>query len=145
MPLRTASDVISCGSLADAVDYAISVSRELEDAERELGTIKRYLRDEGLKLAAQQGDRTTTLRGSLGTAQIVFTKPSPKVRRGADLLEAEKNLPPEVFQRLFSKRVSVEILTGFEEKTHSLTLAQRAVLQKFIRIAPSTPRLVLSA
>lgn len=144
MPLRTASDVISYGSMADAVDYAIDLTRNLEDIERELGTMKRYLREEGLKLAAQKGDRTATLQGSLGTAQVVFTKPSPKARRGADLLEAEKSLPPEVFQRLFSKRISVEIAADFEERARSLTLAQRAVLQKLIRIAPSTPRLILS-
>lgn len=144
MTLRTANDVISCGSMADAVDYAIALTRDLEDLERELGTIKRYLREEGLKLAAQKGGRTATLQGSLGTAQVVFTKPSPKARRGADLLEAEKSLPPEVFQRLFAKKVSVEIVADFEEKARSLTLAQRAVLQKLIRIASSTPRLILS-
>lgn len=144
MPLKTASDVISCGSLADAVDYAISASRELVALERELSEIKRYLRDEGLKLAAQKGDRSVKLEGSLGRAQIVFVKPSPKARRGANLLEAEKNLPSEVFQRLFVKKVTVEIVPDFEERVRSLTLPQRAVLQKLIRILPSTPRLSLS-
>jgi hypothetical protein len=79
----------------------------------------------------------------LGSAQIVMVKPSPKAKKGVDLLACEAGIAPEVFQSLFVKKTVVDFVQDFESKFASLPVAAKTVIGNLVEMVASTPRVNL--
>lgn len=141
--MKTAKEIVSEGCVSVAVDAAIETNRTITAASKELETLKTYLRAEATKVAAVQGGTNAELTGSLGVAQVVFPKATPKTKKGVNLLASEASLPPEVFAALFTKTVVVDFAKDFEEKLATLTTAQKAVVANLVELPAATPRVNL--
>lgn len=140
---KTAKEVVASGSVRSMVDYAIEVNRQIVASTKELEEMKVALREKGQEVSNLLGKNQVEIEGNLGVAQITFVKSQVKPKKGVDLLAAEGNLPPEVFNLLFVKKTVVEVASDFEGKQGALTPAQRMVLANLVEIVPSTPRVNL--
>lgn len=141
--LKSAKDVIASGSVSEVVDFAIEANRTIAQLTKELDAIKVALRAKGVAEAALTGKNSAEIEGTLGTAQVVMLKPSPKAKKGVDLLASEAGLPAEVFASLFVKKTVVDFADDFETKLAALPTAQKAVINNLVEIVASTPRVNL--
>lgn len=141
--LKSAKDVVASGVTASVVDFAIEADRTIKALTRELEVVKAALREKGLSEAALSGENSVEIEGTLGVAQIVMVRPTPKAKKGVDLLASEAGLPSEVFASLFVKRTVVDFAEDFEVKLSRLPPAQKAVIQNLVEITASTPRVNL--
>lgn len=60
-----------------------------------------------------------------------------------NLADIEENLSAESFARLFVTRVVVEPASDFLEKLPDVAPPERAVLDNFLDVVPSTPKVYL--
>jgi hypothetical protein len=139
--LKSAKEVVATGNLTEVVDFAIEVNREITSATKELEVAKAALRDEGSKKAALGGETNISLDGTLGSAQVVFPKEAPKVKKGRAIAELLAALPAEVFGSLFA--VEYKIDPEFASKLAGLTAAQRAAVANIVELTTATPRVNL--
>lgn len=140
---KTAKEVIAAGDVRAAVDFAIELHRRITALSRELDEAKRYLREIAKEEVGDSGLRTTEIIGHLGTASVVFEKDTVKTKRDMVLADIEENLSDETFARLFVTRVVVDPTPDFLDKLASLSPVERAVLDNFLDILPSTPKVYL--
>lgn len=138
---KSAKDLVASGDEKVVVDFAIETFRALNKAKEELEVCKTFLRK--FASTAAPGAVSTYVEGRLGKALVIFPKPTLAVKRGVDLLAVEPNLPPEVFNTFFKKRVSVDLAEDFVERLQELPSRQRAIIQNLVEAVPSTPRVSL--
>lgn len=141
--LKKASEVIASGDEAAIVDYAIEVNRRVSAASGELEEAKSHLRELALGRVEDQESGSVEIEGNLGAATIVFTPHAVRPLKGADLRDAEVNLSAETFARLFTKEIVIQPVRDFQDRLGALTAAERAVVERFIEIRPSTPKVNL--
>ena len=140
---KTAKEVIAAGDVRAAVDFAIELHRRIAAQGKELDEAKRYLREIAKEEVGASGVRSTEIIGNLGVASVVFERDSIKARREMNLADIEENLSEETFARLFVTRVVVEPTQDLLDKLQGLSPAERAVLENFLEIQPSTPKVYL--
>lgn len=140
--LKRAREVIASGDERLVVDYAIEANRTVSRTSEELEEAKAFLRKVALGRVGKLP--SVELEGDLGVATISFSRSEAKPKKGADLRDIEVNLPPEVFARLFSKEVVVHPVRDFGDHLDRLTPSERAILDRFIEIRPSTPKVHLT-
>jgi len=139
--LKSAKSVIASGNTSEIVDFAIEANREVSATTKELEAAKAALREAGSKKAALSGEANVTLEGSLGSAQVVFPKEAPKVKKGRDIAELLSALPAEIFSGLF--QVEYKVTADFAEKLADLTAAQRATVGNIVELVTATSRVNL--
>jgi len=118
---------------------------------RELNKVKAHLREDARETSGLVlGDTVQNLEGTsidiegnLGTATVVFDKDAPKSRKGQALKDIEPNLSAETFAQLFTKEVVVKPVKDFVDRLAELTPAERAVIDRFLEVAPTTPKVYL--
>jgi len=140
---KTAREVIATGDIPSTVDFAIELHRRIAAQGRELDELKRHLRVIAKEKVGTTGARTSEIMGHLGTASVVFEKDQVKPRKGLDLSDIEENLSAETFARLFVTKVVVDPAPDLLDKIGDLTPAERAVVENFLDIVPSTPKVYL--
>jgi hypothetical protein len=140
---KTAKEVIAAGDVRAAVDFAIELHRRIAAQGKELDEAKRYLRDIARDEVGDSGIRTTEIIGYLGVASVVFERDSIKTRRDMNLADIEENLSDEAFAKLFVTRVVVEPTQDFLDKLADLSPSEKAVIENFLDIQPSTPKVYL--
>ena len=140
--LKRAHEVIASGDERAIVDYAIEANRTISRATIELESVKAHLRK--IALGRSEGALNVELEGNLGVATVAFPRPEAKPRRGKDLKDVEVNLQAEVFARMFSKEILVRPVDGFEDRLPLLAPAERVIIEQFIEIKPSTPKVHLT-
>lgn len=141
--LKRASEVIASGDEAAVVDYAIEVNRRILAASGELEEAKGHLREVALGRVEDQETGSVEIEGNLGAATINFTPHTVRLLKGVDLRDIEVNLSDETFARLFTKEIVVQPVRDFREHLGTLTAAERAVVERFVEIKPSTPKVNL--
>lgn len=140
--LKSASEVIAQGDERAVVDFAIESNRELATINGELDKAKSHLRKLALGRVENEVDRVE-IDGALGVATIVFGPSSVKGRKGKDLRDLEANLSEETFRRLFVKRVMVSPVENFASLVASVPTSEREVIERFVQVSPSTPKVYL--
>lgn len=140
--LKRAREVIASGDERAIVDYAIEASRTVNRASGELEEAKAHLRK--IALGRAEGASSVELEGNLGVATVSFARSEAKTRKGKDLKDIEVNLASTVFSGLFSKEILVKPAGDFEDRFDLLGPADRAVVEQFIEIKPSTPKVHLT-
>jgi len=140
---KLAQEVIDAGDVPAAVDYAIELYRRINALSRDLNEIKGYLREVAKTDVGSSGSRTANIVGNLGTVSVIFERDTVKARRDMALADIEENLSEETFARLFVTRVIVEPSSDFLDKLSELSPAERAVVENFLEIVPSTPKVYL--
>lgn len=140
---KLAQEVIEAGDVPAAVDYAIELYRRINALSKDLNEIKSYLREVAKSDVGSSGARTASIAGNLGTASVIFERDTVKTRRDMVLADIEENLPEETFARLFVTRVIVEPSSDFLDKLPDLSPAERAVVENFLEVTPSTPKVYL--
>lgn len=140
---KLAKQIIAAQDVPAAVDFAIELNRRITASSKELDEIKRYLRDIAREDVGDTGQRTTEIIGNLGVASVVFERDTVRTKRDMVLANIEENLSEETFSRLFVTRVVVEPASDFLEKLQALSPAERAVVDNFLDVAPSTPKVYL--
>lgn len=141
--IKSAKEVVASGDVASVVDFAIEANRQIAALTKELDALKVFIRERGLAAAALSGQSQASLEGTLGAAQVVVVKATPKAKKGVDLLAAEASLPAEIYSQLFVKRTVVDIADDFEEKLAALPKAQKMVVSNLVEVVASTPRVNL--
>jgi len=139
--LKTAKEVIATGNVSEMVDFAVECDREIKATTKELEVAKVALRDEGSKKAALSGESNVTIQGSIGSAQVVFPKESPAVKKGRSIAELLSALSPEDFAALFVTEYKPS--AEFAEKLASMTPAQRAAVGNIVELKTATARVNL--
>lgn len=139
---KTASEVIASGDVRAVVDFAIELHRRIASQGKELDELKRHLR-EIARDEVEEGARSSEIAGHLGVASVVFERDCVKPRKDLNLADIEENLTQETFARLFVTKVVVETSPDFLEKVSDLSPAERAVIDNFLEITPSTPKVYL--
>jgi len=140
--LKRAREVIASGDVRQVVDYAIEANRQASQASAELNEAKAFLRTSALGQA--DGFDIVELEGNLGVATVSFSRAEAKPRKGWDLKDIEVNLRPEVFSALFAKEIVVRPVDDFEDRLADLQPAERTIIDRFIEIRPSTPKVHLT-
>jgi hypothetical protein len=140
---KTAREVITAGNVPSTVDFAIELHRRIAAQGRELDEVKRYLREVAKESVGNSGARTSEILGNLGTASVVFERDQVKPRKGLDLSDIEENLSAETFAKLFVTRVVVDPALDLLDKLGDLSPPERAVVENFLDIVPSTPKVYL--
>jgi hypothetical protein len=135
--------VIAAGDIPSTVDFAIELHRRIAAQGRELDEVKRYLREIAKESVGTSGARTSEIVGHLGTASVVFERDQVKSRKGMDLSDIEENLSAETFARLFVTKVVVDPAPDLLDKIAALSPAEKAVLENFLDVVPSTPKVYL--
>lgn len=152
--LKTANEVIAHGDVRAVVDFAVEVNREIAANTKELNTAKAHLRADARKSVcsfmgvalrdkAPQPDGSVDIEGNLGTATVVFDKDTPKIRKGQTLKDIEPNLPEETFASLFTREVVVRPVKDFVDRLGDLSAAEREVIDRFLEVKPTTPKVYL--
>lgn len=139
---KRASDVIASGDERAVVDFAIGVNRKVHSASMELEAAKVHLRQLGRRALGEEA-KSAILSGNLGEASVAFPPDKVQVRPGMSLKDAEVNLDPEVFSRLFVKEVVVRPSQDFQSELAGLSAADRARVRQFIEVIPTTPKVFL--
>jgi len=139
---KTAREVIATGDVQAVVDFSIELHRRIDTQNKELDEAKRHLR-EVARAELEPGARTVEIVGNLGTASVVFERDAVKTKKGMNLADIEENLQPETFARLFVTRVVVDPVPDLLEKIEDVSPVERAVLDNFIDVTPSTPKVYL--
>ena len=140
--LKRAREVIASGDERAIVDFAIEANRTISRATSELEEAKTFLRRAAQGRAG--GRAVVEIEGNLGVATVSFSRSEPKTKKGRDLKDVEVNLTAEVFAGLFSKTVLVQPAEGFEARLVQLAPADRAIIEQFVEIKPSTPKVHLT-
>lgn len=140
---KTAKEVLANNNLVETVDVAVEINREVARLTKELELLKTALRDQGVAQVAVTGDNNITFTGSIGTAQVACVRPTPKAKKGVDLLTTENSLPAEIWSALFTKVTKVEFASDFEAKVAGLTTAQKAVVGNLVEMVEGTPRVTI--
>ena len=60
--------------------------------------------------------------------------------KGRDLKDLEVNLSAETFARLFTKTIAIQPASGFKEILARVSPAERAIVERFVEVKPSTPK-----
>ena len=139
--LKTAKEVIATGNVSEMVDFAVECDREIKATTKELEVAKVALRDEGSKKAALSGESNVTIQGSIGSAQVVFPKESPSVKKGRSIAELLSVLSAEDFAALFVTEYKPS--AEFAERLASMTPAQRAAVGNIVELKTATARVNL--
>lgn len=140
---KLAQEVIDAGDVPAAVDFAIELYRRINALSKDLSEIKSYLREVARSDVGDSGARTASIVGNLGTASVTFERDTVKVRRDMVLADIEENLSDETFARLFVTRVVVETSSDFLDKLPELSPAEKAVVDNFLEVVASTPKVYL--
>jgi hypothetical protein len=140
---KLAKEVIEAGDVPAAVDYAIELYRRITALSKDLNEVKAYLREVAKSDLGDSGARTASVVGNLGTASVVFERDTVRAKREMNLADIEENLSDETFARLFVTRVLVEPTSDILDKLAELTPAERAVIENFLEVVPSTPKVYL--
>lgn len=143
MQTKLATDIIASNDTVSMVDAAVEMNREIARLSKELDALKTALRHQGIAHVATTGLNHHTFEGTIGSAQVVAVKPSPKAKKGVDLLASENSLPSDVWTSLFTKVTKVEFAPDFEQRMASLTTAQKTVLSNLVEMVEQTPRVNL--
>lgn len=151
--LRRAEEVITSGDERAAVDFAISMNRQVAQGKRELDRIKAHLRKMARRETLTEGSPATapygplsdgvTLDGNIGTAYVQFPPKEARVRRGQDLRDIEVNLTRQAFYLLFMKTTVVKPAKDFLDRIGSLDAAGRMVVDRFIEVTEPTGKVNL--
>lgn len=139
--LKSAKQVVESGIVSEIVDFAVECDREIKATTKELEVAKTALREEGTKKAALSGESNVTIQGSIGSAQVVFPKESPAVKKGRSIAELLSALSPEDFAALFVTEYKPS--AEFAEKLASMTPAQRAAVGNIVELKTATARVNL--
>jgi hypothetical protein len=140
--LKRAQEVIASGDEKQVVDYAIEANRQVTSASAELDKAKAFLRSAALRRA--EGAFSVELEGHLGVATVSFARSEVKIRKNRDLRDLEVNLPAEVFSALFAKEILIRPVEDFADRLADLHPSQRVILDRFIEVRPSTPKVHLT-
>lgn len=140
--LKRAREVIASGDEKAIVDYAIEANRTVKKASAELDEAKGYLRKVALGRSGQA--QVVELEGNLGVATVSLSGSEAKFRKGKDHKDIEVNLSADVFQRLFEKKVVILPVENFEEELEKLSPAEKAIVDRFVEVLPSTPKVHLT-
>jgi len=141
--LKKASEVIASGDEPSIVDYAIEVNRRVSAAQGELDKAKSHLREVALGRVEDHVSGSVDIEGNLGAATIVFTPDTVKTRKGADLNDIEANLSAETFTRLFTKEIVIRPVSNLQDRLDTLTTSERTIIERFVEVRPSTPKVNL--
>jgi hypothetical protein len=87
--------------------------------------------------------KTVPVPGLLGNATVTFPDPTPRARKGVDLLACSEGLPKDLFEKLFVKVTTVSFAPNFGEQIGTLTARERAIIENLVEIVISTPRVNL--
>ena len=141
--LKKASEVIASGNVGSVVDFAIEANREVASSQRELDAAKAYLR--GRALAQRVGRQDLVeLEGHLGLASVAFSPDTAKAKKGKDLKDLEANLSPGTFALLFTKMIVITPVKELPELLGTLEEAERLVVERFLEVKPTTPKVFLT-
>lgn len=140
--LKRASEIIAQGDERAVVDFAIESNRELATVGRELELAKGHLRKVALGRAGN-GEGPVEIEGNLGVASVAFGPAGVKARKGRDLRDIEANLSEDTFRRLFTKRLQVVPHKDLATLVASVEGGERDVIDQFLAISPSTPKVFL--
>ena len=140
---QTAKEVIASGDVKVVVDYAIALVMKITALNKDLDELKKYLREEARKRTASSGARIAEIEGHLGQASVVFEKAQVRSKKGMKLADIEENLSAETFAKLFVTTVQVEPATDFLDKLSEVTTVERSVIDNFLEVVPTTPKVYL--
>lgn len=121
------------------VDFAIEASRRVTRTTRELNEAKHHLREVGRNAGLQ----SVELEGNLGVASVVYERDQAKPIKGTDLKDIEENLSAETFAQLFVRKTVIQPARDFVARIGGLTPAELAVVNQFIEVKPTTPKVYL--
>ncbi len=141
--LKRASEVIASGDESSIVDYAIEVNRQIVATTAELEQVKSHLRSLALDRTSSLTSGSVELDGCLGAAKVTFTADTVKPKKGRDLKDLEANLSREAFMRLFHKEIVVSPVEAFQEVLARMPALEREIVDRFLEIRPSTPKVNL--
>ena len=141
--LKRASDIIAHGDERAIVDFAIESNRELATIGRELELAKGHLRKVALGRAGDGTEGPVEIEGNLGVASVAFGPAGVKTRKGRDLRDIEANLSEDTFRRLFTRKLQVHPHKDLATLVASVEGSERDVIDQFLAIKPSTPKVFL--
>lgn len=141
--LKRAHEVIASGNERSIVDFAVEANRLIAQTTSELEQVKAHLRQRALA-RERTAEGAVEIEGNLGVASVTFSRPDVRARRDHDLKDIEVNLSPEVFRRLFVKEVVVRPVGEIAQLMEQLSPADRAVLDQFVEVRDSTPKVYLT-
>lgn len=145
--LKRAEDVIASGDERAAIDFAISMNRQVAQSKRELDRIKVHLREVAhlrtLKVGDPSPQEGVTLEGNIGSVFIQFPPKEARVRRGQDLRDIGVNVSRQTMLLLFTNTVAVKPVKDFVDQIDKIDPAERAVVDRFVEMISPTGKVNL--
>lgn len=140
--MRRARDVIASGDSQAVVEFAVELGRRIHLLTGDLDAVKGWLRADARSRRSEESTQVEFF-GRNGSVTVVFTSDVAKTKPGMSLRDAEVNLPPETFAKLFVKEVVVRPADDFLDQLSTLSEAERSTVSKFIEVIPATPKVYL--
>lgn len=141
--LKRAEDVIASGDERAAVDFAISLNRQVAQGKRELDRVKGHLRKVARGRALKVGEDGHTLEGNIGSVFIQFPPPEVRVRKGQDLRDLDVNVSRQTMYLLFTNATVIRPAKDFLDQVDKIDPAERVVVDRFVEIVSPTGKVNL--